>query len=109
MGEPIKLADGRIAYGQEQAKAAATQAGAYHADVADLATKPEEMPEVALFDWAQVKGVSTEISRALNYMGLTSPSALLAFVTMTGGDLTDIPGIGKARAAAIVEWAEDQL
>jgi len=76
------------------------------AEALDALPEPEPEP---WYDWTQVKGVSTEIRRALNYMGLTSPSALLAFVTMTGGDLTDVPGIGKARAAAIVEWAEDNL
>jgi DNA uptake protein ComE-like DNA-binding protein len=60
-------------------------------------------------DWTQVRGVSDEISAAMHYMNLNTPADVLNFATMTGGDLTAIPGIGKARAAAIVKWAEDQL
>lgn len=69
---------------------------------------PEPLPRLPT-DWTRIKGVSTEIAAALYHLGLNTPAELLAFATMTGGDLTNIPGIGKKRAADIVEWAEDQL
>ncbi len=70
----------------------------------------KSMPEPAPWcDWTQVKGVSRSVRNEMNRMGLTSPAALLNYATMSGGDLTAIPGIGKARAAAIVAWAEGQL
>lgn len=69
---------------------------------------PEPLPSMPT-DWTRIKGVSTEIAAALYHLGLNTPAELLAFATMTGGDLTNIPGIGKKRAADIVEWAEDQL
>lgn len=72
-----------------------------------LAQAIDALPTVPT-DWTQVKGVSTEIAAALNHLGLTYPEKLRAF-TIAGGDLTAIPGIGKARARAIVDWAEDQL
>ncbi len=101
MGEPIRLAGGRIAYGQAQAQEM------MHDTVASTATAPlQESASPVAFDWTQVRGVSTEISRALNYMGLSSPGALRSFVATPGNDLTDVPGIGEARAAAIVAWAE---
>ena len=55
-------------------------------------------------DWTQVSGVSDEIADALIYAGIVNPAALLAW-----GDITRIPGIGKARAAALTTWAEDHL
>lgn len=71
------------------------------------AMAPEPLPTLPT-DWTTVKGVSTEIQAALHHLGLNTPGDLLNFVTM-GGDLTAIPGIGKKRAADIVEWAEDNL
>ena len=58
-------------------------------------------------DWTQVKGVSTEISNALHYMGLDSKEALLIYCMENGiSALTDIPGVGMKRARDIIAWAE---
>ena len=120
MGEPIVLEDGRIAYGQAQAAVMRAEKrptdrlpipaahDAFAAAVPAQEAQTAETPDWAPTDWTAIKGVSTEIAAALNYIGLYTPQSLLAFVTM-GGDLTAIPGIGKKRAPDIVEWAEDQL
>ena len=120
MGEPIVLEDGRIAYGQAQAAVMRAEKrptdrlpipAAYDAFAAAVPAQEAQTVEATPstpFDWTSIKGVSTEIAAALNYIGLYTPQSLLALVTM-GGDLIAIPGIGKKRAADIVEWAEDQL
>lgn len=107
MGEPIKLPDGRIAYGQAQAAKMLTGFVGPQEDRIE-AIDPEPLPSMPT-DWTRVKGVSGEISAALHYMNLNTPADVLNYATMSGGDLTAIPGIGKARAAAIVAWAEGQL
>ena len=124
MGEPIVLEYGRIAYGQAQAQVMRAEKrpterlpispgipaahDAFAAAVPAQEAQAAETPDWTATDWTAIKGVSTEIWAALNYIGLYTPQSLLSFVTM-GGDLTAIPDIGKKRAADIVEWAEDQL
>ena len=122
MGEPIVLEDGRIAYGQAQAQVMRAEKGIYYTPNSFLKVlaNPPFVPPPAQeaqtaeatpstpFNWTAIKGVSTEIAAALNYIGLYTPQSLLAFVAM-GGDLQAIPGIGKKRAPDIVKWAEDQL
>jgi len=120
MGEPIVLEDGRIAYGQAQAAVMRAEKrptdslpipaayDAFAAVVPAQEAQTAETPDWAATDWTAIKGVSTEIAAALNYIGLYTPQSLLAFVAM-GGDLQAIPGIGKKRAPDIVKWAEDQL
>lgn len=59
-------------------------------------------------DWTKVKGVSTEISNALHYMGLSTKDKLLAYFMENGiSALTDIPGIGMKRARDIVAFAQE--
>lgn len=100
MGEPIHLDNGLVAYGRAQADMLRWM----REEREEIASEPAPIALVD-FDWTQIKGVSDELARALNHIGLNSPALLIAFVE-GGNELTDIPGIGKKRASDILAWAK---
>lgn len=77
--------------------------------VDDLSSTPTPTPDDTIAGWADVSGIGPELAQALaRGLGITDRQQLQSEIAAHGIDrIIQIPGIGDARAARLVEYAKD--